>query len=327
MLEKVNKYISLSLLFLFTLCSNFAIAQSSNSFEMVYDEPNGIEKFFFKFQPFYGEMFVTNLNAGFGVEVNYFLENKWDFRFNYRRAYHSKFDFSKDIAKKNNSIDNSAASFNYFEIGGNFHLVDAVEKVRSKAVLFETDTTKSLLTGIPNFMTLSTKRRKIIGARFGTFIYKTSTDLNRALDKQGVTLQNGSGVLDNSKLTLINNISVLGAYIGSSLTLIRNYAIRFPNDYSPVVEDLILNMYFDILIAPSITLEEVSYQDEVYDTSEVKTKSLGFRLGVEGMFNDKLSWSYGGEIGYRPGIESRTFYALIKLSFPVFSTSFEDTSE
>lgn len=326
MLKKGNKYISLALLLLLILCSNFAIAQSENSFEIVYDEPNGIETFFFKFQPFYGEMFVTNLNAGFGVEVNYFMENKWDFRINYRRAYYRKFDFSKDIAK-NNSIDNSAASFNYLEVGGNFHLVDVVEKVRGKAVLFETDTTKSLLTVIPTFMTLSTKRRKIIGARFGTFMYKTSTDLNRVLDKQGITLQNGSGVLDNSNLTLINNISVQGAYFGSSLTLIRNYAIRFPNNYSPAVEDLILNMYFDILIAPSITLEEVNYLNEVYDTSEVKTKSLGFRLGVEGMFNDKLSWSYGGEIGYRPGIESRTFYALIKLSFPVFSTSFEDTSE
>lgn len=326
MLKKENKYISLALLFLFIFCSNFTIAQSSNSFEIVYDEPNGIEKFFFKFQPFYGEMFVTNLNAGFGVEVNYYLENKWNFRFNYRRAYYRNFDFSKDIAK-NNDLDNSAASFNYFEIGGTFHLVDAVEKVRGKAILFETDTTKSLLTAIPNFMTLSTKRRKIIGARFGTFFYKTSTDLNRALDKQGVTLQNGSGVLDNSNLTLINNISVQGAYFGSSLTLIRNYAIRFPNDYSPVVEDLILNMYFDILIAPSITLEEVSYLNEIYNTSEVKTKSLGFRLGVEGMFNEKLSWSFGGEIGYRPSIESRMFYALIKLSFPVFSTSFENTSE
>jgi len=326
MLKKENKYISLALLFLLIFCSNFAIAQNSNSFEIVYDEPNKIEKFFFKFQPFYGEMFVTNLNAGFGVEVNYFLENKWDFRFNYRRAYYRKFDFSKEIAK-NNSINNSASSFNYLEIGSTFHIVDAVSKIRGKAVLFETDTSKSLLTVIPDFMTLSTNRRKIIGARFGTFFYKTSTDLNRALDKQGVTLQNGSGVLDNSNLTLINNISVLGVYFGSSLSLIRNYAIQFPESYSPVVEDLILNMYFDFLVAPSITLEEVNYQNEIYDTSGVKTRILGFRLGVDGMFNDKLGWAYGGELGYRPGIESRMFYALIKLSFPVFSTSFEKTSE
>jgi hypothetical protein len=60
-----------------------------------------------------------------------------------------------------------------------------------------------------------------------------------------------------------------------------------------------------------------------YLVSPVKTKTFGFRLGMDGRFNRQLSWSYGAEVGYRPAIEGRTFYALVKISFPVFGTNLD----
>jgi hypothetical protein len=47
----------------------------------------------------------------------------------------------------------------------------------------------------------------------------------------------------------------------------------------------------------------------------LKTRSFGLRAGLEGMYNREFSWSYGGELGYRPSIESRGFYAMVKVGF------------
>jgi hypothetical protein len=44
---------------------------------------------------------------------------------------------------------------------------------------------------------------------------------------------------------------------------------------------------------------------------------------MEGRFNRTFGWSYGGEIGYRPSVESRGFFAVIKLCFPVFGTNLD----
>jgi hypothetical protein len=58
-----------------------------------------------------------------------------------------------------------------------------------------------------------------------------------------------------------------------------------------------------------------------YDISPVKLSKFGFRAGVEGKFNRTLGWAYGGEVGMRPSVQGKMFYALLKISFPVFGTN------
>jgi hypothetical protein len=50
---------------------------------------------------------------------------------------------------------------------------------------------------------------------------------------------------------------------------------------------------------------------------------LGFRVGMDGRFNRTFSWAYGAEVGYRPSLEGRSFYAVFKISFPVFGTNLD----
>ena len=42
------------------------------TFEELYDEPYLVNKLFIGFQPLYGEVFATNVNAGFGIEASYY---------------------------------------------------------------------------------------------------------------------------------------------------------------------------------------------------------------------------------------------------------------
>ncbi|HYC87355.1 MAG TPA: hypothetical protein VEB86_19115, partial [Chryseosolibacter sp.] len=50
------------------------------TYEELYDEPYSVNKLFLSFQPLYGELFVSNINAGFGLEANYYYKDKADFR-------------------------------------------------------------------------------------------------------------------------------------------------------------------------------------------------------------------------------------------------------
>jgi hypothetical protein len=97
--------------------------------------------------------------------------------------------------------------------------------------------------------------------------------------------------------------------------------------YEEGIDDLIFTAYADILFAPALTIDNVVYTQggttRIYDVSPVKLNKIGFRAGIEGKFNRMLSWAYGGEVGYRPAIQGRGFYALLKISIPVFGTNLD----
>src|SRR5882757_6255887 len=84
------------------------------TYEEIYDEPYSVNKLFVQFQPMYGELFVTNVNAGFGGEVTYYYQDKADFHAHFRKTYSQKFfDFNRDLAEKTSDLDNGTQIFNY----------------------------------------------------------------------------------------------------------------------------------------------------------------------------------------------------------------------
>lgn len=104
------------------------------------------------------------------------------------------------------------------------------------------------------------------------------------------------------------------------MAIIKNVAVQPDKIYGTLVSDLIFTTFFDINFTPMVTIDDI-YNDGIRYSSEPIQKSvLGFRAGMEGKFNRKFSWSYGGEIGYRPGLKESGFFVLAKISFPVFST-------
>src|SRR6478735_3048553 len=71
------------------------------TYEELYDEPFSINKLFIGFQPLYGELFATNVNAGFGIEASYFHKDKFDLKANFRMPYSSEFfDFNRQSSLK-----------------------------------------------------------------------------------------------------------------------------------------------------------------------------------------------------------------------------------
>jgi hypothetical protein len=179
----------------------------------------------------------------------------------------------------------------------------------------------------------------------GAIIWDSSTDLDRAIEKQGLKnsdFKNKEGVGlpeqeynkagELQDLHIFSNVSSTGIYVGGSMTWIRNVAVNF-DKFEEGVDDLIFTAYADILVSPMLSVDDIVYttKDEnglpigrsTYSAEAIALKKFGFRLGIDGRFNRQFSWSYGGEIGYRPSLEGRTFFALLKISFPVFGTNLD----
>ena len=165
--------------------------------------------------------------------------------------------------------------------------------------------------------------RQVIGGRLGGIFYNAMSDLNDVSRSQGFTLADGNGTPIPSEVAAFTNVQTFSLSVGGSYTWIRNFAVEFQDGNEPSGDDLILTTYLDLLFAPSISLDDVIYQGQVYSTSVVETNNLGFRVGVEGKFDRIMSWSYGVEMGVRPGVAQRGFFLMGRLSFPVFGTNFQ----
>jgi hypothetical protein len=324
------------------VCSASLLAQERKdkaavTYEELYDEPYSVNKLFIAFQPLYGELFVTNVNAGFGGEVCYYHQDKADFRAHYRKTYSEKFfDFSRNLAENNSDVDNHAQIFNYLEVGGTYHVKDFEESSKTKMILYKNSYKGNKWSArVPLHAEVPCKVRKIYGARLGAILWKSSTDLSRALERQDLTnndLKFGEISLPNTfmnpetgreeKLNVFSNIYSQGIYVGGSMAWIRNVAVNF-DKYEEGIDDLMLTTYVDILFSPSLKLDDVRYQGADYSVAAVKTKTFGFRAGIDGRFNRVLSWAYGAEVGYRPSIQGSGFFMLLKISFPMYGTNLD----
>ncbi len=323
----------------FTLSAQDKKEKPAVTFEELYDEPYSINKLFVGFQPLYGELFATNVNAGFGVEASYYYKDKMDFKAHFRKTYSSNFfDFNRQAALDNNDVTSKPQIFNYFEIGGTYHIKDFDETGKTKMVLYKKSFKGNRWAAtVPLHAEVPCKVRKIYGVRLGGISWKSTVDLNRALKSQGLKnadIVNASGIglptltAPDPITGVAKNFSVYGnlyatnIYVGGSIAWFRNVAVSF-DKYEEGLDDGLLTLYFDILFAPGLGLDPVTYLGEDYSTNAIKTTSFGLRAGIDGKFNRTLSWSYGGEVGIRPSISGQGFYAMFKISFPVFGTSLD----
>lgn len=322
---------------IFSLRAQYKASKTALTFEELYDDPYAINKLFVSFQPLYGELFATNVNAGFGLEAHYFHVNKFDVKAQFRKTYSSKFfDFTRELALQNSLMANEPAVFNYMEVGGTYHIKDSDISSTTKVFLYKRKfSANRWAAAVPLHAEVPARLRKILGVRAGAIIWKSTADLTRAMDKQGLTnadLVTSENVSlpqtyvdakgETQNLEVYSNLNAANIYVGASISRIRNMAVSF-NNYDEGFDDGILTLFMDVIFAPSLTLDPVLYNNLEYATTAIKLSTFGFRAGIDGKFNRELGWAYGGEMGYRPSIDGRGFFALIKISFPVLGTKLE----
>jgi hypothetical protein len=311
------------------------------TFEELYDDPYAVNKLFIGFQPFYGELFATNVNAGFGMEAMYYLKDKMDFKAQFRKTYSSSFyDFNRDLALHNSSpgLTMKPEVYNYFELGGTYHFKDSEEEGKTTIILFKKSYKGNIWASrVPLHAEVPCKVRKIYGGRLGAIIWNSTANLNRATAKQGLTIDDLKNAEDvglqtyskqAKELDVFGNMYSTSIYAGASISWIRNVGVSF-DKYDQGVDDGMLTVFFDLQYAPSLKMDPIVYTDqttsvsESFSTKAIKMNPIGLRAGLDGKFNRAFSWGYGGEVGYRPSIKGQGFYAMFKFTFPLFSTNLD----
>ena len=299
----------------------FGFGQSVANYKIRYDEPFNIKRLFAHFQPIYGDVAASNISIGYGFEFDYYLENKMDFGLHFRKSYTQATDLMRDAAIKNadNTID--PKKYFYTEFGGTYHWRDfEVEKPTKVFLYAKKYKGTSLSSHVIETTEVISKVRTIYGGRLGGIIHTTTFDLSRAMEKQGTVLMDSEGNMIDTDATLFGNQSSAGLYLGASITWIRNFAVDFEDVYEPGGDDQLLTTFLDILVAPSVNIDNVIYNGINYSSENLDLNKIGFRLGAEGKFNRELGWAYGIEMGMRPGVAKQAFYTAMKLSFPVYTT-------
>lgn len=325
----MKRILLITIVFAFCIAHRNVMAQNENlnkeaktlTYEELYDTPYDINKLFIHLQPMYGEVFTTNTTIGWGVKAQYYLKNLADFEAHIRAPYARTFDLTRDAAYKNSTVDNEARPFTYYEVLGTYHIKDTEQDTETKFILYSKRYKGDKWAAtVPLHTIIPTKVRKIFGARFGGMAYKTSVDYNRIMKKQGVTLIADEGGEIGADQSVYGNMSATGFYIGGSMALIKNVAVQPDKIYGTLVNDLIFTTFFDINFTPMVTVDDIYVDGKHYSSEPIQKSVLGFRAGMEGKFNRKFGVAYGGEIGYRPGLKQSGFFAIAKISFPVFST-------
>src|SRR5690349_8435732 len=329
--------------FLFlAFCSFAQDEKTAVTYEELYDEPYAVNKLFIGFQPLYAELSATNVNAGFGLQAAYYYQDKFDVFAHLRMPYgKSFFDQNRDQASRTSDVTILPQQFTYIEVGGTYHIKDLETTGKTKMVLYKNSYKGDKWAArVPLQTEVPSKLRTIYGARAGVVSWRTTANLNDVLAKQGLSnadLVNSGDVGLPETITdpntgvakqfnVFTNMQSMLIFVGGSWGRFRNVAVAF-DDYEGAVDDNLVTYYLDLMYSPSINLDPVTYNGEIYSTAAVKTASFGGRIGIDGKFNRTLSWSYGGEIGYRPGLSGRCFFAMFKLAFPVFGTNLENKVE
>jgi len=255
---------------------------SAVTWEELYDEPYAVNKFFIGFQPLYGEVFATNVTAGYGIEASYYYRDKFDVKGSFRKSYSSAFyDLNRDLALKNTTpgITTKPQIFNYFEIGGTYHWKDFESDGTTKIILYKKSYKGNLWAArVPLHAVVPCKVRKIYGARLGAIVWDATSNLNTVLPKQGLTnadLKNSSGAGLPSNYTdtqgqtkqfdVFANVYSASVYGGASISWIRNVAVKF-DKYDQAVDDGMFTLFFDLQYAPSIVLDPIKYMNDSYST-------------------------------------------------------------
>lgn len=302
-------------------------------FEKLYDEPYDVYKLWLKFQPLYFDMFMANVNAGFGFEAQFIEYEKFDLQLSLRKPYSSSTDVYRKAAELNNDFTTNLQSAYFVEIGGTYHIYDDVKDGIAKIVLrneYNSEKARKRENLKPvEFVKVGAKVREIVGARAGFMTYSTTVNISDVAQRQNLESFQGSDgtvITDFVGNRLYGNMSAIGFYVGGSYSQFRNVIIK-PENYSNLGNDILITAYADLIIMPSFDFSNVFIGDENFDISNINTNPVGFRVGLEGKFNKKFTYSYGFEAGIRPTVSKRGTFLLFKVSFPVFATSLKMEKE
>ncbi|SDK17721.1 hypothetical protein SAMN05421823_10268 [Catalinimonas alkaloidigena] len=321
------------------MVAGFALAQSSSNkvvnYETIADEPYEINNLWLHIQPLTADMFQTNMAICYGVQADYLMKDKYHFEAKLRGPYAKQVDFARQLGESNGAVmigdqryelATKLDRFLRIQAGMTYHVIDREKKGVARLVMAYKKQERYRYENYDR-ITVNAQVRNFVGVRGGFEHYETATALSPVLRKQGAVLTGDDGSTlaysPENGGTLFTNVTAPGMYLGGSYGIIRNISVK-ADKVGTIGDDRFITFYGDLLLSPWVKLDDIiAHLDDTekqvtFSTAAVKTRKIGFRTGFDIMFNQRSYFSFGGEVGFRPGIAGRGLYAEARVGLPVF---------
>jgi len=290
------------------------------------NEPDTRKNLHFMFTPFYFDLYVPNINLGYGLSADYIYNNRFMVYTHYDKSY---FDLTRHTSIANNDVGEAAGGYQNFsnlEFGGEYYFFSKVVNTKENMV-YKTITYGRPTGGFSFYRVIPAKMQKMFGVRAGYQTY-TSVVGGETVDFSGYAINDptktpfdlaGYGGTEYSSIMHVQVLSV-----GLSLTKIHDLEMTYKN-YGPSINLSRTDFYVDMLYATSINYGDVNWNISNGNTPNVEElivnqnspkNNIGFRIG--GTINTLNTAGFGCnvETGIRPGTDSKNgFYFLAKFNF------------
>lgn len=329
-----------------------AVPSNAVNYKTIQDDPKDLDYLWLLVQPFTVDAGAMNLMVGSGLDLYYRPKSHVELSLGLRGNVFNAFDLHRDAAQKGATIitqqskrEQSALvltqsfSRNYhFELGGTYFLWDRVADGAAKIHLSEGNQPEKIINSEP--ILVDAKRWQRLGIRMGVHTEAMTISLAQAIDRQNLSWKGSAGTILSKAGTksisgfstptnnneIYTNFYSTGIYLGGAFSTSKNISLK-TDRYGIVAQNSILSFYGDLIFNPFIQVADVHTREvggsntETFSGKELKTNSLGARVGLDLRFNQKMYYALGLETGIRPSLQGQGFYGLLKVSFPAFSLS------
>jgi hypothetical protein len=211
----------------------------------------------------------------------------------------SWYDLKRNIIKGTNESNNKLKGYKDFRVGGRFHFVDKVGKKKMKATL---STEYKGTSTVTTFLPVQVPTRRIVALHFGIQYYNSPIKARR---DSSVTATDGTKLSEWQSGTNLNATMLYG---GFSFIDIMKARVNSGGDHWNF--KWYRNMYFDVLFAPLINIQDIevggkSYKMQGSGTKGFETNPWGGRFGYSNMAS-KVFIKY--EIGWYPGLARKGLF-------------------
>ena len=320
------------LLYLFVLlalqCISQLVSAQSESYKTLEDDPSNIKNLTIHLDPFYADGWLTNITLGFGVRADYHLGKRATFLFDFRTPYpgtDTEGRMHADGALPYPSPTGETrglARFSYTELGAEFHLMDWTKSKGLRVVLSAYSTGRSTIT---TSITVPGTKRKVVAVRGGFTTMRSAFDVQDTKgtvkgfhDKDTITFgsfldtKGGSPVYGG-----YSNMTMVILHAGISIKSITNLLVSTSN-YGNKGNRLYTDLYFDLLLAPVISLSDVlTANGTTYELRASSFTRTGYRFGYTWKNSMKSFLSYKAEIGTRPGFPANNSFINLIMGWTI----------
>ena len=323
------------------------------NYKTVVDDPYDLNQLWVNLSPIAFHAGSDNVSLGYGVSARLMVKSKLQFTGGFQTSYGQATDYMYNQARNNAGIhyrpagqhhDAQAKQVNIFipfsatELGVQFAIKD-IEKKSTSRIMLTSKKVRVMEFSSVDEITVNSRNRHLFSSRLGAQSFASTVYLGNALEKQNLTLtlpENGTQLSPNGQTVtgaqaslpyhnqLFSNLRMGTVYVGGSYQMIRNVAVK-ADKFGNLANNIIVSTFADVIVAPAPSLDDVRIARpggsgyDVYSAKDVAIRHIGFRTGADVSYNQDLHYSFGGEVGVRPGLKGQGFYVAARLSFPALA--------